>query len=226
MKVGFIGLGKLWYIDTMSEYLPHLKEANEKRKNEYYRVRDSIEEKLCRICRTWKPANEYGRDKSTWDGLERRCRPCNSERALAYHHKNAKKINAYRRTEEYKQYFRPYQNEWLKKKRKESLDFRLRRNLRHRLYRALKGLRKEEKTMELVGLSIVDLKKYLESKFQPGMSWENYGQPGWEIDHIKPCALFDMTDEKQRKECFSYKNLQPMWGIENATKGHRYGGTK
>ena len=49
------------------------------------------------------------------------------------------------------------------------------------------------------------------------MSWHNYGSQ-WHVDHIKPCTLYDMTQEAQRLECFNYKNLQPLWKIENLTK--------
>ena len=40
---------------------------------------------------------------------------------------------------------------------------------------------------------------------------------GWEIDHIKPCASFDLSDPKEQKHCFFYKNLQPLWGEDNRT---------
>ena len=39
------------------------------------------------------------------------------------------------------------------------------------------------------------------------------------IDHIKPCASFDLTDPAQQKECFNYKNLQPLWAFDNISKG-------
>ena len=48
------------------------------------------------------------------------------------------------------------------------------------------------------------------------MSWDNYGD--WHIDHIIPCAAFDLTDIEQQKKCFNYKNLQPLWAEENLKK--------
>lgn len=50
------------------------------------------------------------------------------------------------------------------------------------------------------------------------MSWDNYGEGGWEIDHIKPCASFNLADENQQKECFCYVNLQPLWAEHNRRK--------
>ena len=61
---------------------------------------------------------------------------------------------------------------------------------------------------------------HLKENFTEGMTVENYGL--WHIDHIKPCALFDLTDPKQQEECFHYTNLQPLWAIDNIRKGKTY----
>ena len=37
------------------------------------------------------------------------------------------------------------------------------------------------------------------------MSWKNYSIKGWHIDHIRACSKFDLSDEKQQKECFSFR---------------------
>lgn len=88
------------------------------------------------------------------------------------------------------------------------------------LSRRMRGLIKKNgtRTVDLIGCSTDDLKKYLESKFTDGMSWENYGRNGWHIDHIKPCASFDLTDQEQQKKCFHYTNLQPLWEADNIRK--------
>ena len=73
--------------------------------------------------------------------------------------------------------------------------------------------------MKLVGCTPNFLKGYLEAKFTDGMSWDNYGD--WHVDHIKPCSSFDLTKDEEQRECFHYKNLQPLWGPDNLAKGSK-----
>jgi hypothetical protein len=72
-----------------------------------------------------------------------------------------------------------------------------------------------------LGCSIPELKQYLESKFQPGMSWENHGKE-WHIDHIRSLVNFDLTNKKQLLEACHWTNLQPLWWIDNLKKGSKY----
>jgi hypothetical protein len=81
---------------------------------------------------------------------------------------------------------------------------------------------KAYKSQELLGASWVVCKEWIEKQFKPGMSWNNYGLHGWHIDHIRPCASFDLTDPIQQKQCFHYTNLQPLWASENLSKGAKY----
>lgn len=90
---------------------------------------------------------------------------------------------------------------------------------RARIRAAMKGNpQKGERSIELIGCSWLFLKKYIESKFLPGMSWSNYSVHGWHIDHIIPCASFDLTKKEERLKCFHYTNLQPLWAKDNIIK--------
>jgi hypothetical protein len=91
------------------------------------------------------------------------------------------------------------------------------------LSRRMRALIKKDgsRTVDLIGCSIDDLKKHLEAKFTDGMNWGNYGRNGWHIDHILPCASFDLTKKKQQKICFHYTNLQPLWEADNIRKGDK-----
>ena len=96
------------------------------------------------------------------------------------------------------------------------IEFKLTKLLRRRISSALKGSSKSAKTIELLGCQIEIFKAHLQRQFTKGMSFDNHGE--WHIDHIVPCASFDLTDPQQQKECFNYRNLQPLWAKDNLTK--------
>ncbi len=105
-------------------------------------------------------------------------------------------------------------------KRKVDHGYRLKENLRRRINCALSliGIKRTKRTLELLGVPNIEfLKKYLENKFKPGMSWKKRSLI--HIDHIIPCKAFDLTDPKQQAKCFHYTNLQPLWAHENLSKG-------
>ena len=111
-------------------------------------------------------------------------------------------------------------NKKRKEKRKTDLNFTMRERLSSRLRAALNGKSKSISTINLLGCSIEDLKIYLEKKFKKGMNWKN--KHLIHIDHIRPCASFDLTEPEQQKICFHYTNLQPLWAEENMSKGAKW----
>lgn len=110
---------------------------------------------------------------------------------------------------------------YIRHRKRTDASYRLISNLRTRLYGVLKrtGNRRSARTLDLVGCSIVELRRHLEQRFKPGMSWANYGK--WHVDHIRPCASFDLADPIQQHECFHFSNLQPLWAQENHMKSKR-----
>ena len=75
--------------------------------------------------------------------------------------------------------------------------------------------------LKLIGMQLKEYKIYLQGQFRDGMTWENQGVV-WEIDHIRPCASFDLTDPAQQAECFAWHNTQPLLFNENRSKGATY----
>jgi hypothetical protein len=107
-------------------------------------------------------------------------------------------------------------------KMKSSARYRIERNLRTRLSGALKraSTSKTDRTLALCGCSTQFLIAHLESQFEFGMSWQNYGRDGWHIDHIKAIATFDLSKPAQQRKCFHYSNLRPLWSSENRMNGN------
>lgn len=141
-----------------------------------------------------------------------------------YYSKSGKKeaqrayAKAYRQRPEVRERLRQQEKE----RRKTDPQFALRQGLRCRIRSALsdQGTYKKETTEELLGCSIQEFHQHLESQFLPGMTWGNRSE--WHIDHIKPCAAFDLTNEEERKACFHYTNLRPLWKKDNLRKGAKW----
>lgn len=107
---------------------------------------------------------------------------------------------------------------------KTDINFKLRRLFRCRIKYAIKkgsNAKKAYGTEKLIGCTFQEAREHIEKQFKVGMTWENHGRYGWHIDHIIPCASFDLTDIEQQKKCFNYTNLQPLWAEENIAKGAR-----
>jgi len=98
------------------------------------------------------------------------------------------------------------------------INYRLAVALRRRFYMAVKGAARTGTAVRELGCSVVAFKEFIEKQFQPGMSWENWGRHGWHIDHAKPLASFDLTDQEQARAACHYSNLQPLWAIDNIRK--------
>ena len=140
-----------------------------------------------------------------------------NKREKEYRLKNKKQKAKY--DKEYRVNNRERLNAYRRKKERNDLSFKLSCKLRCRMYQALKGISKSASTMELIGCTIEELRRHLESKFEPWMTWANYGL--WDIDHIKACATFNLTYPEQQRECFHWSNLQPLEAVVNIKKGNR-----
>lgn len=106
-----------------------------------------------------------------------------------------------------------------KNKRRSCIQTLLRHNLRTRLRMAVANNAKCGSAVRDLGCSIAELKVWLESQFHPGMTWENYGE--WHIDHRLPLASFDLTRREEVLIACNWQNLQPLWALDNLSKGAR-----
>lgn len=97
--------------------------------------------------------------------------------------------------------------------------YRLVLNFRRLLNVSLKTKRmpKTSRAEAMLGCSFIALKDYLERRFAPGMSWDNFGE--WEIDHIYP--LSDAGDVASFERLNHHTNLQPLWAEYNRAKSNR-----
>jgi len=178
--------------------------------------------KKCSVCKQDKNGMEFYPNKRKSDGLNYHCIDCNRIKSLNDYRKNPEKIKicSFQRyltikdTEEYKNQKRDYQ----RKKLKEEPLYKISRNLRCRMWHAIKnkGWDKKNKLNEYIGCSPKELFNYIEEKFNENMTWENYGSY-WHLDHIVPLDSAKTIEELEKLS--HYKNLQPLESTENLKKG-------
>lgn len=128
-----------------------------------------------------------------------------------YNIKNRKRIAEYKKKN--LERTRPLRNRYLRERRAVDIQFKKSDQARSMLNKFISNGGKSS----LIGCSSDELKKYIESKFKDGMSWDNRNK--WQIDHIIPLISFDLSVEEEFKKAVHYTNLQPLWNEENAKKG-------
>jgi len=208
-----------------------------------------VKTKICSKCKEEKGVLDFYKDKTRKDGYRSRCKICCNIESSNYQKSNphicAIKSKKYRenhpskvkethkkwrdknivserqRSSEWKKNNRDKVNEYRVKQRKTNPLFKLTHNVRCRIndYMRKVSITKNNKTFDIVGCSPQFLKEYLESQFVEGMTWDNYGQCGWHIDHIIPLSSAD--DEERVYELCHYSNLQPLWEEDNLKKGSK-----
>lgn len=199
--------------------------------------------KICTKCKQELDESNFTKNVKSKDGLYTICRRCqklryettykgtdkdkqrkneyyrkNKERILELHktyYKNNKEKEAIRN----KQYRLEHENE-IKIKDKER-DKQLSRKISKFMHHGLtKACVVEEHWEQYFSYTLQELKEHLESQFQPGMTWENYGRYGWHIDHIIPQSVlpFDSIGDLNFKICWSLDNLRPLWYTDNLNR--------
>lgn len=200
--------------------------------------------KTCLECKQQKTLSDFYKDKTRKEGYTHKCKICikinnstqyysnpekHKSRCLEWQKNNQNKqqllnqksYNKLKENEDWKKNKYEYNTTYHKTKYNTSLEYKIYRILRNRFRAALKKQIKTTSAVELIGCDIDHLKEHISSNFLPEMNWENHGVV-WEIDHIKPCALFDLTYREQQKECFHYTNLQPLFKTSDIAKSFGY----
>lgn len=132
---------------------------------------------------------------------------------------NKDKINSYQRTVFHK--YRERVRAYVANRRKEDIQFRIKMQLRSRLHSAIRGQFRRGSAVRDLGCTIPEFIDHIAKKFQPGMSWDNWGRDTWHLDHIQPLTSFDLTKRRQLLKAFHYSNYQPLWAVDNLSKNDR-----
>lgn len=196
--------------------------------------------KVCSVCQVEKTIDDFEKrnNKPTY-----RCKTCLSQYHKKYYAKNIDKLK--NKASDFRHNNPQYMKNWRqnniekvinqkrkwysqnrdkineneRKRRKNDIEYKIKKNLRRRVNQVITRDCKSSSTMELLGCSMYDFLKHIELKFIDGMNWDNYGE--WHIDHIIPCSSFDLTNIEQQMKCFHYSNLQPLWAKDNLSKSNK-----
>ena len=108
----------------------------------------------------------------------------------------------------------------IKDKKQNDILYRLSDSIRTLIWNSIRkmGFDKNSKTNIILGCTFEDFKIEIESKFQDGMTWENYGK--WHLDHKIPISWANNEDEVYKLN--HYTNFQPLWAKDNLIKGNKW----
>jgi hypothetical protein len=164
--------------------------------------------KTCTTCGFSKNVKLFYKNKCKKDGLANVCKECQSKYEKSYVERNSDKVRATKL-------------KYTNARRHDDPLFKLAHALRRRLTSAIKRGQKSGSAVDDLGCSVEEFKLYIESKFQPGMTWENYTYHGWHLDHIVPLSAFDLSSPEEFKRACHYTNIQPLWKLANLSKSDK-----
>lgn len=144
-----------------------------------------------------------------------------------YRTKHIDKVIAYERA--YNATHKPQRNAHVRKRKAANPAFKLRERLRSTFADKIRAainsemsfvIRRQHSVMKFLGCTVKELMQHLEARFEPGMSWKNWGRGRamWHIDHIRPISSFDLSSEDHLRTCWHFTNLQPLWERDNLRK--------
>ena len=174
--------------------------------------------KECVKCKKIKPNEEF----SIYGKIGSRrnyCMPCGRVMCKDYKSRNRDKISEYNKEYkgDHKLEIREYNRKWTANAIKTNIQYKIKSRLRIRINKVLNGIKKTDNTDKLLNCSLNFLLEWFKFRFTENMTMTNHGKL-WHIDHVMPCASFDLTKDENQKKCFNWMNLQPMRGDLNIVK--------
>ena len=186
--------------------------------------------KQCTDCREYKCINEFYKNKTIgakgpkWYAKSN-CKTCHRKRTLKHSKKESTKkrrrerlpidMRTPKQSKTWEDIRRRTVN-YNRHMRQTSVHHKIKNRLYRRIHHAIKGNVKSASTEKLMGCSTRKAIEWLESQFVEGMTWDNI-----HIDHIMPCAIFDLSNPDEQRRCFHYTNLQPLFAADNLSKSRK-----
>lgn len=196
-----------------------------------------VDIKKCTQCKLIKTYSEFHIATGKTDGYQNHCKECAHKKRKNYYDngpmeqriksrqwkdENRDRVNFVENIRRKKPEVRQKAANYVRNRANSNPKIRLRMRFSNLLYQCLINHNTSKtggKWQEIVGYSLQELINHLESKFQSGMNWDNYGSV-WHVDHKVADTLFNYTsyNDESFKKCWSLKNLQPLFVNDNLKK--------
>jgi hypothetical protein len=191
--------------------------------------------KTCKVCHTNKSIDQFRiKRKNHLVHYDSYCIECDKMLKKEHYHKN---MTAELR-KKYKNNRKDKNREYLSSRMKSDIVYRMRKLISHAIRRQLKknNSRKNNSIIKVLPFSMEELKKHLESQFEPWMNWDNHGSYQqhswkdddsstwtWQIDHIIPQSdlPYATMEEENFHKSWALNNLRPLSAKQNLLDGAR-----
>ena len=204
-----------------------------------------MEHRKCWTCGSTKPISEIYVSPDRPNGASQ-CKACRDVKNGEYRKKNRDALLAYGRNRYYeidkprlktdaafRRRARSYGKKYSKSERGMAMKLLQRRipgnHTKHLIWsRIKKSMIKNANRPSadlFLGCSTTEFRRHIESTFQTGMSWNNYGRGigKWSVDHIAPCCVFNFEVDFDIFTCFNWRNTRALWHSDNSSKGGQFG---
>lgn len=183
------------------EYLKRTNYKATDKRQEKRKAANAQDVKTCIACNIAKPLASFELRADT-KCYRNQCKTCRNEY-----------VTEVKKQDKHKQ----QQNKRARERRQTDPAFLINQRLRARLRKVLmcQNAQRLAAPYDLLGCSVLEFKQHIEKQFVDDMCWE---LKNFELDHIIPCAFFDLTDETQQRMCFHYTNFQPLNPTDNNLK--------
>lgn len=211
----------------------HSERAKLYREKNKGKTKNPDEDFKCSVCDELKNGSEYRY-------ASRRCNECEKAGCRKYKKNHKEDIKIYnskykkehcaemreynynyriKKGDEFKEKRRNYINDY----RKTNPSFKIAHLLRGRIRKLLIQKYRSTSTLCLLGCSFEQFKFWIDwqiDNFKSELNWENHGKT-WHLDHVIPCAKFNLEIKEEQEKCFNWSNYQPLTSTENLKKGDK-----
>ena len=104
--------------------------------------------------------------------------------------------------------------EYARNKYRTNTHYQAEKKIKSKFIQALKRGSKKTSMNDLLGCTIVELKRHIEKQFLSEMTWDNHGVV-WEIDHIEGLANFDSRVDSDLRRAWHFTNLRPLYRMDH-----------